>query len=306
MKTIVLYAIIGSTALAVGAGGGIIYKRVIMDPEQNIVGFNPDVCKADAEALFKQVDSFSSKADAADKMAPVDLANYASEKYKSYEHSVSYCFGLAKTIVDQGIANAQIRNGDTYFEESISKSSMVGVGKRMIQEGIDGDVKLYDELSKNDVSIDGTNVHTTFKSTPRTMKVDEYRTAWGRTLPDMFIYCVHQITVTNGSTEKVDGGYKVTLELDPVMGGYQYRYQMQTISGLDALPIFEYITLTYILDENLDLKHLNCHEKYKATMMGVSPDIENTLDYDFFPNKEWKIPDINEDIDYKSLKEMVR
>lgn len=306
MKSIVLYSIIGASALSVGAGAGVIYKRVIMDPTQNITGFNPDVCKADGDALIEQVKKAGSKKDAFDSMEPVDIGNYATEVYKRYENSVSFCYGVADTVVKQDIRNAQIKNGEKYFEEAISKSSMVGVGKRMYQEGIDGELSLYGEKSANDVTINGDTVHTNFKANPDKMTPAEYKILYGRTIPDMFIYCVHSLTVTNGTKEAISGGYKVTLELNPLMGGYQYRYQMQTISGLDALPVFEYITLTYTLDENLDLKHIQAHEKYKATMMGISPDIENTLEYDFFPDVEWKIPNIDEDIDYKSLKEMIK
>ncbi|MCQ2755082.1 MAG: hypothetical protein MJ231_08595, partial [bacterium] len=249
MKTIVLYSIIGATALSLGAGGGIIYKRVIMKPKQNIIGFNPEACKPDAEALFAKIDGASSKKQATKDFPAVDIANYASEKYKTYANSVSYCYGLADTIVKQDIRNVQIKNGDVYFEEAISKSDMVGVGKRIFQQGLDGTVSLYHEKSSKDVSISGDIVHTNFKTDPERLTPNEYKTQYGRTLPDMFIYCVHEITVLNGTCEEITGGYKVVLELDPIMGGYQYRYQMKTISNLDDYPVFDSLKLTYTLDE---------------------------------------------------------
>lgn len=306
MKSVVLYAIIGCSALAVGAGGGIIYKRVIMDPKEEIVGFNPDVCKPNLESLSKEVESYPNKKSAFSSMTPVDIANYSLEKYKSYENSVSYSTGVAKTVVNQEIRTAQIKVGNKYFEETISKSSMVGVGKRMYLENSDSDLKLYAEKSADSVKIDGDSVHTEYKTTPQTYTESQYKTAWGRTLPDMFIYCIHKMTIIEDKCSKEelpDGGYKVVLELDPKMGGYQYRYQMQTISDLDALPVFEFITLTFMLDSNFDLKTQLAHEKYKATLMGISPDIENNIEYNYFPNKQFKIPEINEDIDYASLKE---
>lgn len=306
MKPSVLYAIIGFSAIAIGAGAGVIYKRVIMDPKEEITGFNPEVCKADLDALTKEVKSYKSKKEAFEGMQPVDIANYALETYKNYENSVSVCSGMAKTVVDQEIRNVQIKNGDTYFEESVSKSSMVGVGKRMLQKGTEGDVKLYDAKSANDITIDADKVHTEYKPSPETKTMAEYKKDYGRSLPEMFIYCIHKITIIPEKCSKEalpNGDYKVVLELDPKMGGYNYRYQMQTISGLDALPVFEYITLTFTLDSNLDVKTENIHEKYKATMMGISPDIENTIDTVFHPNKEYKIPELNEDVDYASLKE---
>ena len=290
--------------MAVGAGGGIIYKRVIQKPIQNITGFNPDACKPNAEELFEKVEKAGVK-NAVSTFEPVDIANYATEKYKSYENSVSFCKGLASTIVSQEIRNAQIKNGSTYFEESVSKSSMVGIGKRMIEEGIDGSVKMYNEKSAGDVTINELNVHTNFKDGAEDFTAQRYKETYGRTLNDMFIYCVHSMTVKNGSISSEGSGYRVVLELDPIMGGYQYRYQMLNLSGLDALPVFNYITITYDLDSNLDLVHIQAHEAYRAKM-GVEVEIENTLEYYFFPNVKWEIPKINEDINYEALKEMIK
>lgn len=306
MKAIALYSIIGGSALLIGAGAGVVYKRVVLEPEQNIVGFNPDICKPDGEKLINDIESVGDFKSAVNKFEPVDIANYATEKYKTYENSVSFCFGTAETVVSQQIRNAQIKNGDQYFEEAISKSSMVGIGKRMYQQGLDGTLHLYNEKGAGDVAIDGDYVHTAFNSSPQDMTPEEYKVLFGRTIPDMFIYCVHQITVIDGSVETLaNGGYKVKLELDPIMGGYNYRFQMQTISGLDSLPTFEYIKLTYTLDSTLNLKHITCDEKYKATM-GMTVDIANILEYDFFPNQYWKIPELNEDVSYSSLKGLIK
>lgn len=302
MKPIALYSIIGGSALLLGSAGGIIYKRVIMPPVQNLVGFNEEVCKPDGEALINDIESVGDFKAAVNKFSPVDIANYATEKYKTYENSVSYCYGVADTIVTQAIRNAQIKNGNKYFEEAISKSSMVGVGKRMYQDGVDGKLNLYHEKSASDVTIDGDYVHTNFKDNHDTLTPDEYKNLYGRKLPDMFIYLVHQITVTNSKIDSLPGGgYKVSLELDPLMGGYNYRFQMKTISSLDSFPSFEFIKLTYTLDDTLNLKHITANEKYQATM-GMTVSIENTLEYEFFPNILWKIPEVNEDLSYSSLK----
>ena len=41
-----------------------------------------------------------------------------------------------------------------------------------------------------------------------------------------------------------------------------------------------------IKTNNLELKKLKADEKYKATMLGISPDIVNTLEYNYFPNQK--------------------
>ena len=99
-------------------------------------------------------------------------------------------------------------------------------------------------------------------------------------------------------------GFEIYLELDPVTGGYNYRFQMQTMSKLDKLPVFDYIHLTYTLTPDLELKHLTANEKYKATMLGISPDIVNTLEYEYFPNQLTEIPEVTQDINYYAFREL--
>ena len=73
---------------------------------------------------------------------------------------------------------------------------------------------------------------------------------------------------------------------------------MYNISGLDALPVFEYVTLKYTLTSDLMLEHLSVDEKYKAAMV-AQVDIVNALETDFYPNEELKIPQLDEQLEYK-------
>lgn len=303
MKTLVLYSIIGASALAVGAGGGVIYKRCFVPPSEKIVGFDPDNCRPDGDQLIADVEKVGNPKQAVSKFRPFEIASYAFEKYKRCEYSVSVCSGVASTIIKQDIRSAQVKRGSTYFEEQISKSSMVGVAKRMIQEGDkDVEVKVYNETSSDDVIISDSQVHASFNSQPDTYTYDAYKEAWGRNLPDMTVLLIGESTVENEKLENIDGGYKITLELQPQKGSYNYRYQMQTISGLDDLPTFQYLTVTFFITDDLQMKSLNEKCKYHA-LMGVSVDIENDITYSYFPNREFKIPSLTEDFDYSIIKE---
>lgn len=303
MKPLVLYSIIGASALAVGAGGGVIYKRCFVAPSEKIIGFDPDNCKPDVDKLIADVEKVGNPKQVVQKFRPFEVATYAFEKYKRCEYSVSVCSGLAKTIINQEVRSAQVKRGSTYFEEQISKSSMVGVAKRMIQEGDkDVEVKVYNETSSDAVNISGDTIHASYKSNPDIYSYADYKAAWGRNLPDMSIHLIGETTVENEKLENVDGGYKITLDLQPQKGGYNYRYQMKTISGLDDYPSFQYLAVTFYITENLVMKALNEQCKYHA-LMGVSVDIENNIDYYYFPQREYKIPNLNEDFDYSILKE---
>ena len=303
MKSIILYSIIGASALSVGAGAGVVYKRCIAEPTENIVGFNPEACKPNATELFKAVEKAGSIKAATEKLQPFEIVNYAFEKYKQCENSVSFCSGLADTAVKQYIWSAQIKRGSTYFEEQISKSSMVGVAKRMLQDGELENTKVWNETGSGDVIADEKDAYASYKSTPDSYTFNEYKEAWGRNLPDMAIYLIATSTVEKQELVKDGDGYKVTLSLQPTKGAYNYRYQMKTISDLAAYPTFSLLDLTYWLDGELNMVKMNEHSKFTATMVGISAGVENNLNYHYFPGKELKIPEITEKIDYKLLKE---
>lgn len=305
MKSIVLYSIIGASAIAVGAGAGTVYKRCFVAPSEKIEGFDPNNCKPNAEELFKKVEKAGSVKNAVQQLKPFEIVNYAFEKYKACEYNVSFCTGMAKTIIDQEVRSAQIKRGTTYFEEQISKSSMVGVGKRMLQEGEKADTKIYNETGSADVYIEGTSVHTNFKSEFETVPYESYKEAWGRNLPDMSIYLIAESTVEKQEIAETDKGYKVTLELQPQKGAYNYRYQMKTISGLDDYPSFQFLNLTYELTKDLEMRAMTEKSKFHA-LMGVSVDIENTINYYYFPNEQSEIPEITEDFDYAKYTEKER
>ena len=291
--------------MAVGAGGGIVYKKCILEPTENIVGFNPEACKPNAEELFKAVEKAGSPKAATEKLQPFEIVNYSFEKYKQNENSVSFCSGMANTLVEQFIWSVQIKHANTYFEEQISKSSMVGVAKRMLQEGEETETKVWNETGNGDVLADKNDASAKYKTEPDKYSYKEYKEAWGKNLPDMAIYLIASSTVTGQELVKDGDGYKVTLNLQPVKGGYNYRYQMKTISNLAAYPSFSLLDLTYWLDADLNIVKMNEHSKFSAQMVGVSAAVENDLMYYYFPGKEMKIPELTEKIDYKSLGEEV-
>ena len=291
--------------MSVGAGAGVVYKRCIAEPTENIVGFNPDGCKPNAVELFKAVEKAGSPKAATEKLQPFEIVNYAFEKYKQCEYSVSFCQGLADTAVKQYIWSAQIKRKSTYFEEQISKSSIVGVAKRMLQDGELENTKVWNETSGDDVIADLTDAYASYKTDPVDYTYSGYKEAWGKNLPDMAIYLIATSTVEKQELVKDGDGYKVTLSLQPTKGAYNYRYQMKTISDLATYPTFSLLDLTYWLDSELNIVKMNEHSKFTATMVGFSAGVENKLNYYYFPNREMEIPNISEKIDYKALNEEV-
>ena len=293
-KSLVTYILIVGIAAIAGTTTGIIGKN-LLGQEKVIYKGDPDQYQADSKALLEKYNSNPNG-----NYSPSDLVNIGLEKYRNCENCYSLGIGVADTVVQQTIRNYQIKNGDQYFEESISKSSMVGVANRAIQDGVDGTIKLY----KGSPSSATTATYPNPSDKDKKWSKEEYKKYLGKTLDRMFIFLLSDDTVLKEGTktQKLDNGnIQVTLNLHPDIAPYYYKIQMKNISGLDALPSFEYLKHTYTFDKDMNLKECYVDEKYKASM-GISVTIRNTINYYYYPNEFKEIPSNDTALDY-SLKE---
>ena len=287
MKPAFIYISIVGTALAVGTAGGIVAKRV-MGGENIIYEGDASSMTFDIDTAYEKYLNYSGNNLAKD-FTPAEIVNIGLEKYRRCDNSYSITKGVASTMVTQSIRNYQIKNGDQYFEESISMSSMVKLANRMYQTGKDGDITLYKGSAVNEELGSYPSDGTTYGQT-------EYKNYLGKTLNEMFIYIITDSTILESSIDESDG-YKIQLSLDTELSVIFYQYQMKNISGLDKYPKFASVNLTFTFNKNLELQHLYTDETYQATM-GVTVDIHNMFDTYYYPNVELKIPTINEPTDY--------
>lgn len=284
------YGIIAAATISLGVAGGIIIKRRYGGEEITYSGFDPESFKADSKELLKEYEKNPKK-----RFTPAEKVCIGMEKYKNAENSYNVSIGLADTIVKQTIRNAQIKQGNTYFEEQISRSSMVSMANRSTQKG--EEIKFYKGKATSDEKGNYPSEYTTFKA-------DEYKSLYGKRLDEMFIYIISNKTVHLDkckSSEK-NGQIKIFLDLDPDIATYYYKIQMKGMSNLSGLPVFEYVKLTYTFDLNMTLLHMKVDEKYKASMAGVTATIVNNIDNYYFAGKKIKIPALNESLNYSKLK----
>ena len=125
-KSIIQYSIIAICAVGVGVGGGILMKKRFGPVETDYTGFDPELYRTDSKALLREYEQNPSKS-----FTPSELVNIGLEKYRNCENSYSIGVGQAETVVNQTIRSAQIKNGSKYFEEQISRSSMVSLANRL-------------------------------------------------------------------------------------------------------------------------------------------------------------------------------
>lgn len=290
MKTPIIYILIITGALGVGIGGGFAAKKLFGEEEIVYEG-DASSYEVNGAEVLRRYEKYTGSSPETDFTA-AELIGIGLEKYRNCDYCYSYGVGTAHTMVEQEVRNFQIKNGDQYFEESISSSKVVSIAKRMKQKGKDGDILLY-----NGRAIDAETGD--YNVAPVTYSQSDYANFLGRTLDKMFIYLIGDKTVLDSKITKNDG-YVVKVSLDPTFATSNYKLQMKNISGLDKLPKFEYVNLTFTFDKDLNLKTLDVDEHYQATM-GFTVPITNEISYKYFSNVEMKIPADDEALSYKGV-----
>ena len=296
MKKVVSYLILIGSAAAMGITAGFVGKKVFGPPEIDDSGLE-GALQVDAKAIVERIDAYNGDKDKTEEFSTSEILNYSLEKFRSCENCCSFTFGIADTIVKQDIRGCSIKNGDRYFEESISKSSMVSLANRMIQEGKNANVSLY-SADKGSIEISDISPQAEYSNSNLTdFTSDDYKATYGKTLDEMFIYIISEQTVENPVTEKKEDGYVIDVDLDPDLGTVKYKKQMVNVSDLDAKPKFEVVHLTFHLDKDLRLKKLSVNEKYTARKV-VDAKINGILEIYYFSDMYVKIPEITEKINY--------
>ena len=296
MKKVVSYLILIGSAAAMGVGAGFLGKKIFGEPEVDY-GDVAEALQVDAKAIVERIDSYNGPNDIVDEFKTSEILNYSLEKFRSCENCCSFTFGVADTIVKQDIRGCTIKNGDKYFEESVSKSSMVSLANRMFQEGKNTNISLY-SANKGTIEISDTTPQAEYSESNLTAySADDYKKDFGKTLDEMFIYIVSEETVLNPATQKVEGGYIIDVDLHTDWGTANYKKQMVSVSDLDAKPKFEKVHLTFNLNSDLTLKKITIDEKYTARKV-VDATINGKLDIYYYPDRFVQIPGVSEKLNY--------
>ncbi len=201
------------------------------------------------------------------------LASYA--KFGEEEHTWTQGVGISKAagLVDQMIQSTTVRDGERFFEESNSDSSMVHIYDRMYQFG--GNTTTY-WGEKPDYA----------NHKPVSYSNEEYTTLMGRTVSDPLIYNVSAASLVNDENPASKcpktgiypegGGYRIEAELSPVYGTIRYKCQMATISDLASKPVFDYCHITVTVDGELNLIKMVTHESYYAAVKAGGMSVGST------------------------------
>jgi len=297
MKKKITYGIIILSAAAVGVVGGFVGKR-FLGSENVIYTGGSNSLKPDSEAIFNKVSKYTGTNNLFDEFEHYEVVNYAFEKYRRCENCFSTVIGLADTIVKQDIRNSAIKNGDEYFEESLSKSSVVALSTRFRQTNKNSDVTVY-KGDKKALQINSDDSIVSYNESNKELsEAEDFSNSYGRLLDEMFNYVITDKTILNSEIQKNNDSTTIVLQLDPDLSTYFYKHQMQYISNLDKLPVFSDVKVTLTLNSEYYPTHMLVDENYIATVV-VDAATHGTLESFFHPNEYYKIPEINESYDYK-------
>ena len=298
-KGLILGLIFGVITPIIGgvAAGIILYKFVLIETTNtdgvDITDYRVDV----TDKAMAKYNSTSKNADYTTLFEADEIFAIAFKLYSSYENSYSISIGNTDAGgMDQTIRAANIKNGNRYLEESLSKSALVGVANRTVLEP-DGSVKLFKGSAVSTVV--GNYVPEYYEFTS-----EEYASKYGKVPSRPLIYIVNQKTIIKDSVKikKNATGYEVSLSLDTYYGVFDYMNQMKNISGLSGAPKFSYCRLKLTTDKELLAKTLHIEEGYTAKLGLFGSYCDAVLDINYHANEKYTIPEIDTPISYEEGK----
>lgn len=208
------------------------------------------------------------------------------------KYSVTESEGLVTATlgIKQDIRSYHIKDDQSYFFESLSKSSIVKVAKRFYQNT--EDVEWYSGSLK---SLESAQWDATSKSSKA---VDEFEELWGKELSRQSVYIISDKTVLDtSSVTTTEEGLNISFDLDPVYSVVRYVKQMVQMSELEADPIFSKVHYEMTLDTNFNMVSTHSEETYRVKKMGWN-NADGWLNETISYGQETAIPNLETNCSY--------
>jgi hypothetical protein len=288
ISTIVTTSIVVTVGLTLGVIVGVhVGNALSVTGAVDYSAYTIEKYEDDYAALMKKYDKDKSVSS----YQPYELVNIAIEKFAKNEHSKTVTRGNVKAaIVTQEIFGEDVRDGNEFYTESLSYSSIKKCGVRFYQHA-----DSIDEYRGTNIKSNGS---ATFQEKNKsTVSFKEHEDNWGKTLSRPVIYIISSKTVLDSTLEETADGYKVTMNLDKVTSVLRYVKQMVSISNLDRTPDFSKVSLSFNLDKDLNLKQMSTEEEYVVYVVGKN-ESKGKLTVDFYQDVTDKIPGLDDQYPY--------
>lgn len=292
-KTKIIYSSLIIVFLAIGGFAGYIVSGIIFKNGANYDNISENQILSiedDSEALLKRFSSANINSDLTSTFTPVELVEISLAKFSTHTYIRSTQYGLVTAMgVDQTVRTSSIKNGENYFLEDISNSSLVHAARRFYQSG--DEVKDYEGSNVTQTKATWSDSKCTIRN------IEEHTKKWGKDLSRPLIYIISSKTA-NGNVVKTDSEYHVSLSLDKDLSTIRYAKQMLSISPIDN-PVFDSLDIQLILNKNLDLISYHTEEHYKVDMIVSGVSSHGRLSEYFTYDEQTAIPDLTTNITYE-------
>ena len=309
-KPIRMTLFFGGTALLAIAGGfgaGFLVHKMTDHPK--VIEIDAATLTVDEDAIMRRFENVKDFQE----LEPWEVANIGLIKFGRKEHRrfISRGSALAMGLVTQNICSSGIRDGDSYFEESLSKSEGamdIQTGWRMYENEAKV-TELYPSKSGS-IASDATRASWDEGKKETYSSEEEFKKVVGYAVSQhLSNYNITQYTYvkegqeapsgTPTSFQKTTDGYLLELELDVSLACEDYKVQMIHTSNLYSSPVFSYSHLSMKFDGQLNLLEMKSHEKYKAAISAViSSEVESNLTTTYEDDGIFAIPSLNENVPY--------
>lgn len=290
-RKIIIFSSIGFIVLVTGGIGGYLIYDSFHNVPPTYEDFDPENYLDDNSTLFSDFETFRlespSLIDYQERYNPYQLFNLAIYQSKKNDHIKFEARGLVNTGgLKQNILAYQLKNGDEYFYETISKG-LISVAKRFYQNE---NVTWYrGKYNQNKEMVWNPDTETA-------LSIEEFNEEWGYDLSVFSPYIVSSFTCLETSLVTIEDNHlQISLDLDPFFSVLYYVKQMIKMGGLEEAPIFKNINIKINFDENFVISSTEIFEQYKVKKFGWF-DATGTLSGNFtfgipeeFPSLETEI-----------------
>ena len=230
MKKIFIYTIVVASSLAAGSllgfGSKKLFKKEIDYSNADISAYVPDY-----QAIVDEIDGYTGNKGLFEKFSTSKVLNYSLEKFRTSENCATFTFGLShSSVVDQLIRGCDIKNGNEYFEESLSKSKLVSVASRIYQTGAKSTAKFY-QGSESDLVINDNEAYTSYSNSYKSFDSATYKATYGKTIDEMFIYLICEEGILSKTVTSNSDGYKVACKFDNEISTYFNKIQTEILKS---------------------------------------------------------------------------
>lgn len=312
---IILTSVGAAVSIGLGAGLGV-FLASIFNTTNTYDYSHIDTSKyaVDYEALLEEYDGMNGDSSLYENaFSEVEMVNLALALFNRHESWMCQGYGIGNAIIGplkvaQDIRSTMIKNAGDHFEESLSKSSVVQAASRMYRR--EGDENTYKYLGSVP---DNVEIGVFDESAePSVYTPEEYLAYAGRDLTEIpNIYIISEKTLASDEQPTLSGlamkervydekakTYTIDLELDYHKAVVNYVKQMRATTEMKSDPVFDYVHLCFVMDEQLNLISSKSTERYFASTPSGSSNVEGELTTYYATGGVYDLPSLNTPLAY--------